>query len=250
MNTKNDKKVDFGFKKVFAKDKSKLVGEVFDNVSNVYDIMNDVMSLGIHRLWKKEFCDSIIKNSPSYLLDVGGGTGDITFRCIKKQPEMKVMSLDINKNMLYKGRERSFDNGCFNKVQWVVANAENLPLKDNQFDAYSIAFCIRNVTDIDKALKEAHRVLRRGGKFYCLEFSKVNNEMLSKLYKLWSFNVIPKLGGMIAKNKSAYEYLVESIQKFPAPTEFSNMIEQAGFKHVEYKPLSFGVACIHTATKL
>ncbi|KAL0263833.1 UNVERIFIED_CONTAM: hypothetical protein PYX00_011133 [Menopon gallinae] len=152
--------------------------------------------------------------------------------------------------MIIKGLERSLDLGYLNKITWILSNAESLPFKDSIFDAYTTAFCFRNLTDIQKGLNEANRVLKRGGKFYCLEFSKVDNKLLNYLYQLWSFKVIPKIGEIIAKNKEAYEYLVESIAKFHPACEYKSLIEEAGFKNVSYKKLSNGIACIHVGEKL
>ncbi|MGV3278969.1 bifunctional demethylmenaquinone methyltransferase/2-methoxy-6-polyprenyl-1,4-benzoquinol methylase UbiE [Rickettsiales bacterium LUAb2] len=246
----NEDKVSFGFKKVFKNEKYKLVKDVFDSVAPVYDRMNDLMSFGVHRVWKDNFTDQIIKNNPKNLLDVGGGTGDIAFRCLAKKPSLDAYVTDINYKMLQEGLKKSYDLGLFNKVDFITSNAEKLPFKNDSFDAYSISFCIRNVTDIPKALSEAHRVLKKSGKFYCLEFSHVDNAVLSKAYDLWSFKVIPQIGNLVAKNKAAYTYLSESIRKFPKVEEFKKMIEQAGFKSVTYNTLSFGIAAIHIATKV
>lgn len=245
-----EEKTNFGFKKVPISEKRNLVKNVFSEVAPVYDLMNDLMSLGIHRLWKKEFVKLILESNHNHILDVGGGTGDIAFKLKEKNTKLKTYVFDINKQMILKGKERSLDLGYLNNITWILGNAENLPFKDNYFCAYTTAFCFRNLTNIAEALKEAYRVLKKGGKFYCLEFSKVENDTLAKLYKLWSFKVIPKIGQIMAKNKNAYQYLVESIDKFYAPLDYKLLIEQAGFTNVSYKSLSFGVSAIHTAVKL
>lgn len=245
-----NKKTNFGFKEVFWDEKYKLVKDVFSGVAPVYDLMNDLMSLGVHRIWKKQFVDLILENKSTNLLDVGGGTGDIVFKLKKLQQNIDTYVLDINKEMLLRGVERSLDLGYLNKITWLLGNAENLPIKDSSFSAYSTAFCFRNLTNIQEALKEAFRVLKKGGRFYCLEFSKIDNESLAKLYNLWSFKVIPKIGKMVAKNKDAYQYLVESIAKFFNAQDFKQLITEAGFSNVTYKSLSFGIACIHTGVKL
>lgn len=246
----NEEKTNFGFKKVPVSEKRKLVKNVFNEVAPVYDLMNDLMSLGIHRIWKTEFVKIILENNHNKVLDVGGGTGDIAFKLKEKNNKLDTYVFDINKQMILKGKERALDLGYLNSISWILGNAENLPFKDNTFCAYSTAFCFRNLTSISKALKEAYRTLRKGGKFYCLEFSKVDNDALAKLYKLWSFKVIPIIGELMAKNKNAYKYLVESIDKFYAPLDYKILIEEAGFSNVTYKPLSFGVSAIHMAVKL
>ncbi|MCL2567478.1 MAG: bifunctional demethylmenaquinone methyltransferase/2-methoxy-6-polyprenyl-1,4-benzoquinol methylase UbiE [Alphaproteobacteria bacterium] len=239
----------FGFKKVPFKEKAKLVKDVFDGVANNYDLMNDAMSLGIHRLWKKEFVKIIMQSNPKTLLDVGGGTADISLEFIEHGGK-KAYVVDINENMLLKGKDKSLNKGYVSSLDFICANAEELPFKDSSMDAYATAFCIRNVSDIPKALAEAYRVLKPNTKFFCLEFSHVENQHIAKAYDLWSFKAIPQIGRHIAKNEDAYQYLVESIRNFPSQEEFANMIRNAGFKSVGYKNLSFGIACIHYAEKI
>lgn len=249
MKENRDFFTNFGFKKVPFKEKSKLVKDVFDGVASNYDLMNDAMSLGVHRLWKKELIKMINPKQAKTLLDVGGGTADISLDFIKQGGE-KAYVVDINHNMLKVGKEKSLNNGYISSLDFICANAEELPFVDETMDCYNTSFCIRNVTNIQKALDEAYRVLKPGAKFFCLEFSKVDNELISKAYDIWSFKAIPKIGEHIAKNKEAYQYLVESIRKFPSQEEFANMIRESGFKSVGYKNLSFGISCIHFAEKI
>jgi len=246
---------DFGFKKVKLGEKAGLVKDVFDKVASKYDIMNDLMSSGLHRLWKDKMVEEInIKRGQEYkFLDVAGGTGDVSFRIAKKCDKLGAKAhievSDINQEMLDVGKKRAVDNNLFANLEFKWADGEKLPHEANQFDFYTIAFGIRNFTNIDKGLSEAHRVLKGGGKFVCLEFSKVNNEILAKLYDLYSFNVIPKIGKLVADDEESYRYLAESIKKFPDPEKFKTMIETAGFKNVSYQTLTFGTVAIHIATK-
>ena len=243
---------DFGFKKVKLGEKAGLVKEVFNKVASKYDIMNDLMSGGMHRLWKDKMVEEInLKRGGEYrFLDVAGGTGDISFRIAKKCDKLnvncKIEVADINQEMLDVGKKRAVDNNLFANLTFNCVDGEKLPHEDNQFDFYTIAFGIRNFTNIDKGLSEAYRVLKPGGKFICLEFSKVNNEILSKLYDLYSFNVIPKVGKFVSDDEESYRYLAESIKKFPPPKKFKNMIQEAGFKNTSYQLLTFGTVAIHT----
>ncbi len=234
--------------KIFDKQfKQEKVKEVFDGVASKYDIMNDLMSLGIHRKWKKQLINEITSRSLGKLIDVGAGTGDISISYLKKGGA-KAFAVDINENMLKEGKENALNKGIVENIEFYTASAEELPFEDNTFDAYVTSFCIRNVTNMDKAIREAFRVLKPNGYFYCLEFSHVN-ALLAKPYDFWSFNVIPTIGDKVAKNKEAYEYLVESIRRFPKQDDFAKMIENEGFEDVSYKNLSFGIACIHKARK-
>jgi demethylmenaquinone methyltransferase/2-methoxy-6-polyprenyl-1,4-benzoquinol methylase len=250
-----NKFTDFGFKKVKIGDKANLVKDVFDNVASKYDLMNDFMSAGLHRLWKDKMVEEInLKNNEKYnFIDVAGGTGDISFRIAKKSLKQNAKSqievVDINQEMLEYGKKRAIDNNLFKYLNFNCADGEKLPYKNNEFDFYTIAFGIRNFTNIDKGLEEAYRVLKKGGKFICLEFSKVNNEILSKIYDLYSFNIVPKIGKLVADDEDSYQYLVESIKKFPNQEKFKNMIEEAGFKRVSYQSLTFGTVAIHIGYK-
>ncbi|KAH9259840.1 hypothetical protein BASA82_001223, partial [Batrachochytrium salamandrivorans] len=239
------------------------VGQVFRNVAGKYDIMNDVMSGGVHRLWKDHFINSLSPSPTTKLLDVAGGTGDIAFRFlenIKRRHggigEAQVTVMDINPAMLQVGRERAIKFGFpadSPHISFQEANAENLDMiPDSSVDAYTIAFGIRNCTHIDKVVSEAYRVLKPGGRFMCLEFSSVQNPVVRSVYDLYSFQMIPLLGELVANDRASYEYLVESIRKFPSQIEFAKMIQQTGFTVVGqgWEDLTFGVAAIHSGFKL
>jgi demethylmenaquinone methyltransferase/2-methoxy-6-polyprenyl-1,4-benzoquinol methylase len=239
----------FGFRTVADTEKTSLVRGVFDAVASKYDIMNDAMSMGLHRLWKHEFVGSVAIRPGMRCLDVAGGTGDIAFRLLARGAE-QVTICDINYLMLEEGRKRADNKNLLAGIEWLCGNAESLPLPDNQFHLYTIAFGIRNVTHIDKALAEAHRVLLPGGRFMCLEFSQMPSATLQKLYDAYSFNVIPKLGKLIAGESEPYTYLVESIRKFPDQKRFSAMIADAGFAQVRHTNLAGGVVAIHSGYKI
>jgi len=252
----NPEKSWFGEKHVSPEEKTENVIGVFDSVADRYDVMNDMMSLGIHRLWKDQFIRMIrpratIGGRPADYLDVAGGTGDIAFRIRKKIGAGANITLcDLNDNMLSVGRDRAIDKGWINDFSWVTGNAESLPVPDNSIDYYTIAFGLRNVTHIDTALNEAYRILRPGGKFFCLEFSHVSPKMLAKAYDLYSYNVIPELGKRIANDRESYQYLVESIRKFPKQRNLVKRIGDSGFRRVRYTNLSLGIAAIHQGTKI
>lgn len=252
-NHDDSDKINFGFSKVTTKQKRDLVNDVFSSVADKYDLMNDFMSLGVHRIWKDNFVRQI-PNLKSSILDVASGSGDIAFRIVKRAQMQNIVPeitlCDINQDMLNVARNRAIDSNLLQGLQYVCADAEKLPFPDNSFDYYTIAFGIRNVPRIDVALKEAHRVLKPMGKFLCLEFSKVENNYLQKLYDFYSFNVIPKIGKMVASNESAYQYLVESINLFPNQDSFAVMLKDAGFARVNYQNLTFGITAIHSAYKL
>lgn len=252
---KNPESIWFGEKQVDPDEKTQGVIGVFDSVADQYDIMNDFMSMGIHRLWKDQLIRMIrprasINGRPVDYLDVAGGTGDIAFRIRKKIGEGANITLcDLNDNMLFVGRNRAIDKGWINDFNWVTGNAEKLPLTDNSIDIYTIAFGLRNVTHIDNALAEAYRVLRPGGKFYCLEFSHIT-PILSKAYDLYSYNVIPKLGKKIANDEESYQYLVESIRKMPKQQKLVKRMQDAGFKRAKYTNMSAGIVTVHQGTKV
>ena len=243
-------KTHFGFKEVEKDQKESLVKGVFSNVAPKYDIMNDVMSFGIHRLWKDKFISMLNPKDNGKLLDVAGGTGDIAFRFLKAARNGHVTVCDINPEMLREGYKNSIDKNILNGLEWLCGNAEKLPLPDSAYDYYTIAFGIRNVTDIPAALREAHRVLKPGGRFMCLEFSKVENPILAKAYDFYSFNIIPRMGKLVAKDKDSYQYLVESIRQFPPQEKFARMIEDAGFSLVKYTNLSAGAVAVHSGWKI
>lgn len=240
----------FGTRPVDAKEKTELVHGVFSNVADKYDVMNDLMSGGIHRLWKDRFIRMIRPRAGLRYLDVAGGTGDITFRIRKKLGQAGDITLcDLTENMLRVGRDRAINKGWLDDFNWVTGNAEDLPFEDNSFDVYTIAFGLRNVTRIDKALKEAHRVLRPGGRFFCLEFSRVHNPVLAKGYSLYSHLVIPKVGEIVANDRESYQYLIESIEKHPDQKQLQKRVTAAGFQRSSYTNLSMGIACIHSGIK-
>lgn len=241
----------FGEKKVNPNEKAGLVEDVFESVASKYDIMNDVMSGGVHRLWKDRLVRMIAPTPDLQYLDVAGGTGDIAFRIHKKTAgQAKITVCDINAEMLKYGKARAIDRGIIQNIEWMQGDAEKLPYADNSFDVYTISFGLRNVTRIDDALKEAYRVLKPGGRFYCLEFSKVKNPALDGIYDIYSRAFIPKFGAMVAGDEDSYQYLVESIRKFPPQDELKQRITQAGFDRATYKNMSFGIAAIHSGYKL
>ncbi len=232
--------------------KQKLVNDIFSSVANKYDLMNDLMSFGTHRLWKREMMKLLPDKSKS-LLDIAGGSGDIAYSYLKqaqeKHEQPSVTLCDINFEMLLVARDRLIDRGQVGGIDLVAGDAACLPLQDNIFDYCTIVFGIRNVANIRDALKEAYRVLKPGGKFVCMEFSPPSGGMTHKLYDLYSFNIIPKMGKLITGNQEAYEYLVESIRQFPPKEEFLGMINKSGFKSARYKTLSFGIVAIHYGYK-
>ncbi|XP_077416835.1 2-methoxy-6-polyprenyl-1,4-benzoquinol methylase, mitochondrial [Vanacampus margaritifer] len=287
-----EKSTHFGFETVPEAEKAKKVYKVFENVAQKYDVMNDAMSLGIHRLWKDALLHAMHPQPGVRLLDVAGGTGDIAFRFLEYVAYQKerqsrrtansaqtpswqdisdnylgnregedegeefgprksrVVVCDINKEMLKVGQQKAQRVGLADGVSWVVGDAEELPFDDNQFDIYTIAFGLRNVTHVELALQEAVRVLKPGGRFMCLEFSKVANPILARLYDAYSFQVIPVLGEVIAGDWKSYQYLVESIRKFPAQEELKELLEDAGFCCVRYHNLTGGVVSLHSGFKL
>ena len=226
-----------------------MVREVFNSVAPKYDLMNDLMSLGIHRLWKEAMINRLRPRPGMRLADVGGGTGDIAFKFLAHGGS-HVQVIDINRDMLSFGRDRAIDRGILDGIEWIHGDAEDLPLDDMSVDAYTTAFCIRNVTHIDKALSEAKRVLRPGGRFLCLEFSEVTAPALRQLYDTYSFRVLPALGEQIARDRNAYRYLAESIRKFPNQARFAEMITAAGLARVDFRNLTGGIAAIHSAWRI
>jgi demethylmenaquinone methyltransferase/2-methoxy-6-polyprenyl-1,4-benzoquinol methylase len=239
--------VSFGYAEVPAEDKTKLVGDVFARVAQRYDIMNDAMSGGMHRLWKDQFVRRVKPRQGERILDMAGGTGDIAFRLAKHGAELTVA--DINPAMLGVGVERAKKKDI-EGLLWAEENAETLSFADKAFDAYTIAFGIRNVTDIPKALREAHRVLKRGGRFYCLEFSTTTWPGFKELYDAYSHRIVPKVGKLIAQDEDSYRYLIESIRRFPDMPSFKAMIEQAGFVNAKVEPILGGLVAIHSGWKI
>ncbi len=247
--SKDEDTTHFGFETVKTSDKAARVRGVFDSVARRYDIMNDVMSAGVHRVWKDSLIDSLRPRKGEHLLDVAGGTGDIAFRAVRTAPGLDVTLCDINHEMLKVGHSRAQSQG-FDEIEVVTGDAQHLPFEDQMFDAYTIAFGIRNVTDINLALRDAWRVLKYSGRFLCLEFSPAVLPILRGLYERYSFDVIPKMGQWITGDSDSYTYLVQSIQKFPAPNDFAAMIKTAGFEHVTWRTMSAGIVAIHSGRKL
>jgi demethylmenaquinone methyltransferase/2-methoxy-6-polyprenyl-1,4-benzoquinol methylase len=247
------KTASFGFRDVPEAEKEALVREVFSSVAARYDLMNDLMSAGVHRIWKDAMVEWLNPRPGWKVLDVAGGTGDIAFRIAemarKRGGEAEITVCDINAQMLGEGVRRAEEKGE-KAIQWLCGDAQALPVPDGHFDAYTIAFGIRNVTHIDAALREARRVLRPGGRFVCLEFSKVEVPGLDTLYDAYSFKLLPKIGGLVAGDEEAYRYLAESIRRFPPPTEFARMIAEAGLEQVKLRTLSGGIAAMHSAWRL
>ncbi|MGN6516767.1 MAG: bifunctional demethylmenaquinone methyltransferase/2-methoxy-6-polyprenyl-1,4-benzoquinol methylase UbiE [Rhizomicrobium sp.] len=243
----------FGYRDVPEDEKETLVREVFSSVASRYDLMNDLMSGGIHRIWKDALVEWLNPQPGWQSVDVAGGTGDIAFRIADmahlRGGEAKVTVCDINQDMLNEGLRRAEEKGEY-AIEWVCGSAERLPFADNSFDSYTIAFGIRNVTHIDRALTEALRVLKPGGRFLCLEFSKVEAPILDELYERFSFGLIPKIGEWVAQDADSYRYLAESIRRFPPQAKFKKMIEKAGLGHVKVRNLSGGIAAMHSAWKI
>ncbi|CAF4241947.1 unnamed protein product [Rotaria sp. Silwood2] len=273
----------FGYDEVPEDEKQTRVNQVFSSVADKYDLMNDVMSFGIHRIWKNYFIQVVRPNPQWNYIDVAGGTGDIAFRYLKQldryypsssipssehpitsththkvesveqtriYPTSKCVVADINPNMLAVGKQRALDNNYHDRIQWVEANAEELPFHDEQFDMYTIAFGIRNCTHIDRVVSEAYRVLKKGGRFLCLEFSQVNSTLLRYVYDQYSKTFIPPMGQIIANDWKSYQYLIESIRVFPKQNDFAELIRSCKFRYVNYENLSFGIAAIHSGYKL
>lgn len=250
MKDKIMEQTHFGYQTISVEEKVTKVGRIFREVAPKYDIMNDIMSAGMHRLWKKQLINMMHPRHDSHLLDVAGGTGDIAFRFLERAPNAHVTLCDINIAMLQVGQSNMFDKNKLKGIHWVCGNAESLPLPSSTYDYYTIAFGIRNVTHIEKALAEAYRVLKPGGRFLCLEFSHVTQPLLAKFYESYSFHVIPRLGKYVANDEAAYRYLVESIRMFPPQKEFAAMIERGGFENVSYTNLTQGIVAIHSGWKL
>ena len=240
----------FGFETVPEAKKAGKVQNIFNSVASKYDIMNDVMSVGIHRIWKEAMMDWLNPRPGQKLLDVAGGTGDVSFKFLKRSGSGHATVLDITENMLIEGRRRAEPDQILDSLDWIVGDAMFLPFADNSFDVYTISFGIRNVTQPQEALNEAFRVLRPGGRLMVLEFSQIPVPLAQKAYDLYSFNVIPTMGKLIANDRSSYQYLVESIRKFPDQETFLGMLQNAGFKNTGYRNLSLGIAALHSGWKI
>ena len=240
----------FGFQSVPESEKAGRVRGVFSSVASKYDVMNDVMSGGAHRLWKDAMMDWLSPRSGQRLLDVAGGTGDISFRFLKRASHAHATVLDLTNEMLKEGKMRAEAAQLGGSLEWVVGDAVALPFADNSFDVYTISFGIRNVTRPQDALNEAFRVLKPGGRLMVLEFSQIPNDLLQWIYDRYSFIVIPKMGKLIANDRDSYQYLVESIRKFPDQETFLGMVRTAGFENAKYRNLTMGVACLHSGWKI
>ena len=246
----SDKTTHFGAQQVPEDEKAGMVRSLFSDVANKYDIMNDVMSVGIHRIWKEAMMDWLAPRPGQKLLDVAGGTGDVSFKFLKRAGLGHATVCDLTEGMLVEGRKRAEADAMAESLDWVVGDAMALPFEDNTFDVYTISFGIRNVTRPQEALNEAYRVLRPGGRLMVLEFSQLPNPMMQKAYDLYSFNVIPRMGQVIANDRDSYQYLVESIRNFPDQETFLGMVKQAGFGNAKYRNLTMGVAALHSGWKL
>ena len=240
----------FGFQTVPESEKASKVQGVFGSVASKYDIMNDVMSMGIHRIWKDAMMDWIAPRAGQRLLDVAGGTGDISFRFLKRAGYGHATVCDLTEPMLIEGRKRAEADQMADQLNWVVGDAMALPFDDNTFDVYTISFGIRNVTRPQDALNEAYRVLKPGGRLMVLEFSHIPNDMMQWMYDKYSFNFIPTMGKVIANDRDSYQYLVESIRNFPDQDTFLSMVRAAGFENAKYRNLTMGIACLHSGWKI
>ena len=246
MLNNEEKNIDFGNKKVKKTEKQTLVNNVFNSVADKYDLMNDLTSLGIHRLWKDSLINWLAPQPYQKLADIAGGTGDISMKFLLAGG-CSAHIIDINKEMITKGKLKNSNN---NNLSWTIASAENLPMADNSYERASMGFGLRNITNRVLALKEVYRILKPGGRFICLEFSHVENSLLKKIYDVWSFQFMPRIGQKITGEKEAYNYLVESIRQFPSQPELTQMFSEAGFSRVKYRNLSNGIVTLHSGWKL
>lgn len=248
-----DSETQFGFKKVSPQEKLHNVFNVFKNVASKYDVMNDIMSFGLHHLWKRELVNLVSPVPGMTILDAASGTGDIAIRlhqaCRQYVDKPKIVAYDQNSAMLDAGKTKAYNQGIFGDISWVEGDAAHLPFPDHHFDVITISFGLRNVTHMTQALTEFYRVLKPGGRFYCLEFSKPRNIALKKLYKIYSYHIIPKIGELIASNQAAYQYLVESIENFPDQKTLTTMLHEAGFCNVGFRNLTNGVVAIHSGCR-
>ncbi|WP_371157942.1 bifunctional demethylmenaquinone methyltransferase/2-methoxy-6-polyprenyl-1,4-benzoquinol methylase UbiE [Jannaschia sp. 2305UL9-9] len=250
MTQETGRTTHFGYQDIPEEEKAGRVHGVFSSVASKYDVMNDAMSMGIHRVWKDAMMDWLAPRPGQKLLDVAGGTGDISFRFLDRAPTAHATVFDMTQGMLEAGRTRAEAENMADRLDWVAGDAMKLPFESGTFDVYTISFGIRNVTRIHEALSEAYRVLRPGGRIMVLEFSQLPNPLMQKAYDLYSFNVIPRMGEMIAGDRDSYQYLVESIRQFPDQDRFAGMMVDAGFGNVKYRNLSFGIAALHSGWKL
>ena len=250
MKNKVDQTTHFGFQTVPESEKANKVQNVFTSVAGKYDIMNDIMSAGIHRIWKESMMNWLLPKPGQKLLDVAGGTGDISLKFLERAGSGHATVLDLTEKMLAVGKARAKDSGAPKCLDWVVGDAMALPFQDNLFDVYTISFGIRNVTHPYRALTEAHRVLKPGGRLMVLEFSQIPIPLVQKAYDLYSFKIIPELGKLITGDRESYQYLVESIRNFPDQENFLKLLNEASFENTSYRNLSLGIAAIHSGWKI
>ena len=249
LDSSPNAQVDFGYQNVALSQKQELVNSVFDSVASSYDIMNDLMSIGIHRLWKEALLDWMAPRPNQILADLAGGTGDVSLKFLERGGQFAHV-IDINEQMLAAGRKRKVMNKFQERLNWLAGDAQDIPLADNSVDRVTIAFGLRNVPDRIKALNQIVRILKPGGRFCCLEFSHVKNPILSSVYDGWSFNILPKLGQLVAGEAQPYQYLVESIRRFPSEAELCSMMADTGMAQIKVRNLSGGIAAIHSGWKL
>jgi demethylmenaquinone methyltransferase/2-methoxy-6-polyprenyl-1,4-benzoquinol methylase len=250
MSGEHEATTHFGFRDVKESEKAGMVHEVFTSVASKYDVMNDLMSFSIHRIWKDAMMDWLAPRPGQRLLDVAGGTGDVAFRFLERAKGSSAVVCDMTESMLIAGRQRAEAGNLSERLDWVVGDAMALPFPDNSFDTYTISFGIRNVTRIPDALKEAYRVLRPGGRLMVLEFSQIPNDLMQKVYDWYSFNIIPPMGKVVTGDRDSYQYLVESIRQFPDQETFAAMIRSAGFEQVKYRNMTMGIAALHSGWKI
>lgn len=245
----NNLKTNFGKRKIIIEEKTSLVQKLFSEVSKKYNLMNDIMSFGTHRLWKKRLIEIMNINSNDKIIDVGSGTGDLSTIILKENKNVLIYAVDLNLEMLNEAKKQ-FNNQQKEKIKFINANAENLPFENNFFDKYVISFCLRNITYIEKALRESFRVLKPGGKFYCLEFSSPTSSVINKIYSKYKNKIVPLMGEKVANNKNAYKYLEESISQFPNQNILLNKINNVGFEKTSYINLFDGIVSIHIGFKI
>ena len=250
MRPASQKTTHFGFREIAADAKSGMVRDLFAGVAGRYDVMNDAMSAGAHRIWKAALVDWLAPRPGQMILDLAGGTGDIALQILKRSPGCGLTVLDLTREMMEAGRQRADQAGFGRSIDWIAGDALKMPFARQSFDACTIGFGIRNFEDIGLGLKEIHRILKTGGRLLVLEFSHVQNPGLRQIYDSYSFRCIPALGHWVADDRDSYRYLVESIRRFPDQREFASMIEEAGFECVKYRNLSMGVAALHSGWKI